>query len=108
MALAICAATSLGFCYAAGRAELRLADALPAAWEDRDLRVTGIVDDLPHNGGNGARFAFAIERALTPGAVVPRRVSLAWFAPRARDDVASAPPPVVRAGARWTLTLRLK
>ncbi|HSQ82324.1 MAG TPA: DNA internalization-related competence protein ComEC/Rec2 [Casimicrobiaceae bacterium] len=108
MALAICAATSLGFCYAAGRAELRLADALPAAWEDRDLRVTGIVDDLPHNGGNGARFAFAIERALTPGAVVPRRVSLAWFAPRARDDVASAPPPVVRAGERWTLTLRLK
>lgn len=108
MVLAVCASASLGYCYAAGRAESRLADALPAAWEDRDLRVTGVVDDLPHNGENGARFAFAIERVRTPGAVVPQRVSLAWFAPRAKDDAVRPPPPAVHAGERWTLTLRLK
>ncbi|HMA32592.1 MAG TPA: DNA internalization-related competence protein ComEC/Rec2 [Casimicrobiaceae bacterium] len=108
MVLAVGASAWLGYFYAAGRAESRLADALPAAWEDRDLRVTGVVDDLPHNDGSGARFAFAIERVRTPGAVVPRRVSLAWFAPRANDDAVRPPPPAVRAGERWTLTLRLK
>ncbi|MGE5087916.1 MAG: DNA internalization-related competence protein ComEC/Rec2, partial [Candidatus Levyibacteriota bacterium] len=114
LGLAILAAAALGFCYAAGRAELRLADALPAAWEGRDIRVTGVVDDLPHDGTDGARFAFAIERVHTPGAVVPSRVSVAWFAPRSKDAAARAPPrpvrppPVVHAGERWTLTLRLK
>ena len=108
LALAFAASASLGFCYAAGRADLRLADAMPVAWEDRDIRVTGVVDGLPHQGDNGARFAFAIERVLTPGATVPRRVSLAWFAQRASGDASSAPRPIVHAGERWTLMLRLK
>lgn len=108
LALAFAASASLGFCYAAGRADLRLADAMPTAWEDRDIRVTGVVDGLPHQGDNGARFAFAIERVLTPGATVPRRVSLAWFAPRTSGDASSAPRPIVHAGERWTLMLRLK
>jgi competence protein ComEC len=108
IALAWAASAALGFCYAAGRAELRLADALPAAWENRDVRVTGIVDGLPHNDARAARFAFAVERVLTPGAIVPARVSLGWFAPRAGDHGPPAPAPVVHAGERWTLTLRLK
>jgi competence protein ComEC len=96
-----------GFFYAGWRAEARLADALPAQWETRDNRVTGIVDDLPQNGSDGARFAFAIERVDTTGAYVPHRVSLAWHALRDDGDE-GAPPPVVHAGERWRLVVRLK
>ena len=106
-ALMVAAAGLFGFCYAAWRADMRLADALPGAWEDVDLRIAGVVDDLPQNDESGARFAFAVERVLTPGAVVPSRISLAWHAPRsARDEAAAAP--AVHAGERWALVVRLK
>ena len=101
------AALLAGFFYAAWRAESRLADALPVRWETRDIRITGIVDDLPQNGSDGARFAFAIERVHTAGAYVPRRVSLAWHASRVEDEE-DAPPPIVHAGERWRLVVRLK
>ena len=77
---AVVAAGLAGFSYAAWRAQVRLADELPPVWEERDVRITGIVDDLPQAGHGGVRFAFAVERTDTPGAVVPRRLSLAWFA----------------------------
>ena len=111
---AVIAAGLGGFTYAAWRAQLRLADELPPAWEERDIRVSGIVDDLPQADNNGVRFAFAIERIDTSGAIVPRRISLAWFAPRTSDaprgdDVpALARVPSVHAGERWALTVRLK
>jgi competence protein ComEC len=108
VAIAVVSCAALGFCYAAWRADGRLADALPTAWEDADLRITGVVDDLPQNDESGARFAFAVERVLTPGAVVPHRVSLAWYVLRTRGDKAAATPPAVHAGERWTLTARLK
>ncbi|MFI4887444.1 MAG: DNA internalization-related competence protein ComEC/Rec2 [Burkholderiales bacterium] len=107
--LAIAASGLLGFCYSAWRAEIRLADALPSAWEDRDVRIAGVVDDLPQISDNGARFAFVVERVVTAGAVVPQRVSLAWYAPRSETrDHAVVAPPAVHAGERWTLTVRLK
>ena len=107
-AIGIVAAAAAGFCYAAWRADVRLADALPPAWENVDLRITGIVDDLPQNDDAGSRFAFALERVETPGANVPHRVSLAWHPSRSVRDAASSPPLVVHAGERWTLTVRLK
>ena len=108
VAAAVVTCAALGFCYAAWRADRRLADALPSAWEDADVRITGVVDDLPQNDDSGSRFAFAVERVLTPGAVVPHRLSLAWHVLRARDDQPLATPPSVHAGERWTLTARLK
>jgi len=102
------AAAAFGFSYAAWRADLRLSDALPSAWEETDLRIEGVVDDLPQNEPSGARFAFAVERVLTSDAIVPHRVSLAWYAPRMGRDRDTAEPPVVHAGERWTLTVRLK
>ena len=60
------------------------------------------------NSPQGARFAFAVERVRTPRAVVPARV-VAGLVRAARvpaptsDDV-----PVVHAGERWHLTVRLK
>ncbi len=102
--LAVCA----GFGYAGWRAELRLDDALPPAWEGRDIRLTGIVDELPTSTANGMRFALAVESVATPDAVVPRRLSLAWSTGWAGRVANHAPAPVVHAGERWQLTVRLK
>ncbi|HEX4883909.1 MAG TPA: DUF4131 domain-containing protein, partial [Casimicrobiaceae bacterium] len=60
-----------GVAYATWRAEQRLADALPPAWEGEDVEIVGVVDDLPRAAVRGVRFAFAVERVLTPGASVP-------------------------------------
>jgi competence protein ComEC len=108
-AIVACAIASAlgGFGYAAWRAEIRLADVLPEAWEGVDVALVGVVDDLPDRSPHGVRFAFAVERVETPGAGVPRRVSLAWSAERdAEDDAGDAPE--VHAGERWRLTVRLK
>lgn len=103
-ACAAIAALLLGFGYAAWRAEVRLADALAREWEGEDVRVVGVVDDLPSRSDSGVRFALAVEEVLTARARVPSRISLGWFAPRDdEDDV-----PEVRAGERWQLTVRLR
>ena len=104
---ACCAAGALGFGYAAARAELRLADALPAEWEGEDITVVGVVDDLPQLSARGTRFAFAVERTQTRGAIVPSRLSLAWYAQAAKGGVAD-PVPAIAAGERWQLVVRLK
>ncbi len=105
--LAIIAATMAGTGYAAWRAETRLAEALSQEWEGEDIEVVGVVDDLPSVSALGSRFAFTVERVRTPRAVVPSRLSLAWFVP-ARPAFADEEAPVVRAGERWYLTVRLK
>src|SRR6266511_3938882 len=96
-----------GFFYAAWRAEARLADELSGAWEGRDVEIVGVIDELPQPGERGTRFALAVEQVLTPGAVVPSRLSLGWYGSwrgeRAREDV-----PELRGGERWDLTVRLK
>jgi competence protein ComEC len=37
----------LGFFWAAFMAQLRLSDALPSAWEGRDIQLVGVVSSLP-------------------------------------------------------------
>jgi competence protein ComEC len=101
--LLLIAGASLGLGLAAWRAAERLAEALPVAWEGRDIELVGIVTDLPQPKERGTRFALAVERVLTPGAEVPRRLSLTWFA----DRDARAGPRLVP-GERWRLTARLK
>jgi competence protein ComEC len=90
---------ALGFFYAAWRAEVRLGDELPTAWEGRDIRVIGVIDELPQPVDRGKRFAFAVERVLTAGAIVPSEISLAWYAPLARD-VEVRPVPQLHASER--------
>ncbi len=96
-----------GFYYAAWRAQVRLADQLPTAWEGRDIDVVGVIDELPQIAARGTRLAFAVERVATPGAIVPSRLSLGWYGSW-RDDDAAADVPEVHAGERWQLTVRLK
>jgi competence protein ComEC len=57
---AVLAALALGFAYAALRADVRLADALPPEWEGADIRVVGVVDSLPAQTDSGVRFALAV------------------------------------------------
>lgn len=68
----------LGYCYAAWRAELRLSDSLPQAWEGRQVALTGRVLDLPEKTARGWRFRFAVSRVDTPGAGIPRQVLLSY------------------------------
>jgi competence protein ComEC len=96
-----------GFFYAAWRAELRLADALPPAWEGRDIRLTGVIDELPQPTDRGPRFAFSVESAEPSEAIVPSRVSLAWYS-GATAGVANDDVPTLHAGERWSLAVRLK
>jgi len=106
-AFALAGATLAGLAYAAWRAEMRLADALPPAWEGEDIAIVGVVDGLPRTAERGVRFAFAVERVLTAGASVPRRVSLAWIVQFPDADRGVVVPPI-RAGERWALTVRLQ
>jgi competence protein ComEC len=97
-----------GFFWAAVCAQQRLADALPFAWEGRDIRLLGVVARLPQRFDRGIRFELDVERVLTPGATVPRRILLAWYGAWPSDASAALPPPSVRAGERWQLTARLR
>ena len=100
-ALALIGCLLLGFAWAGWRAELRLADELGRAWEGRDVEVIGVVAGLPQDFERGRRFELAVEQRLTPGAVVPDRLQLAWYQGKAA-------PPAVRPGERWRFTVRLK
>jgi len=101
------AAGLAGFGYATWRADVRLADELPPAWEGVDVNVTGVVDDLPRKSDRGHRFAFRVERVETPGARVPRRISLSWQA-RWPGTESTVDVPAIHAGERWTLQVRLR
>lgn len=106
--LVAAAAFAAGHGLAAWRAQARLADELPAAWEGRDIAIEGVVSGLPRDDGRGPRFLFDARAVLTEGARVPSRVSLTWYAGRDSQAAVPEPPPAIRAGERWRLTVRLK
>lgn len=102
-----------GFCWAALLAHGRLADALPAEWEGRDIALTGIVADLPQALSRGERFTLAVESVETAGARVPARLLLSWYRGREAAEAADAEAgaasvPLLRPGERWRLVVRLK
>ncbi len=102
-----------GLIWAAWRADLRLADELPTAWEGRDIQVIGVVAALPQFTERGVRFEFDVEQVVTPQAKVPQHIQLTWFT-RAVDaeayesEGAHLNPSRLRAGERWQFILRLK
>jgi len=106
-AVAVAAAAAMGYAWASWRAQIRLADELPGAWEGKDLALIGLVDEMPQPGGDGSqRFVFAVESVISAQAMVPSRLSLAWYPLRGRDgDLA---PPEIHAGERWRLLVRLR
>ena len=90
-----------GFFYAAWRADLRLAHSLPAQWEGRDVALLGRVSGLPESTPNGLRFVLDVASVATPGAIIPARVQIGWFA---RPD---EPPPALAGGDCVSLVARL-
>src|ERR1700712_3417255 len=105
----IAAAFILGFTYAAWRADARLQYVLPAAFENRNIEVTGFVRGLPMQGEDGTRFLFEVESNEAGIRNFPRIVQLSWMAVDAsKRGPAAAPPPPLWAGQRWTLIARLK
>ena len=112
-AVAGLACAVFGFCWAALLAHGRLADALPAEWEGRDIALTGIVADLPQALSRGERFTLAVESVETAGARVPARLLLSWYRGREAAEAADAEAgaasvPLLRPGERWRLVVRLK
>ncbi len=98
----------LGFSYAAWRAQGAMAEQLPLEWEGRDVSVQGLISSLPQasmglGGETGWRFQFDVEKVLTPGAQVPRRLLLAAYASADMADRQAW-----RAGDRWQLNVRLR
>ncbi len=110
--VAILGSALLGFAWAGGFAHWRLADALPAEWEGRDIEVTGIVAELPQVFDRGVRFTFKVEQAPAP---VPARIALRWYrqvesVEEEGDELDAAPDslPLLHAGERWRFLVRLK
>ncbi|HWU82940.1 MAG TPA: DNA internalization-related competence protein ComEC/Rec2 [Methylophilaceae bacterium] len=106
-----------GFFWAAMLAQARLHDALPQAWERKDIALVGVVASLPQSHERGQRFEFDVERILTPGAIVPTHISLTdygsgYASPDAKPGndarIMESPPSRFQAGERWQLTVRLK
>ncbi|WP_200843689.1 DNA internalization-related competence protein ComEC/Rec2 [Pantoea sp. 18069] len=92
--------------------------ALDAALEGQDLRLTGVVAAMPEPTPWGTRFRLAVEHAerlaktdAGQGARVrvPPLVELSWQGPRGGERASAqiAPMPLA-AGERWSLTVRLK
>lgn len=106
---------ALGFGYAAWRAEVRLGDALPEAWQGRDVVVHGVVSGLPQRRDRSLRFELVVSSAHAPepgagggppeAVPVPGRIMLSWYPARGRDAAAL---PDLGPGERWTLTVRLR
>ncbi|MFN3545483.1 MAG: DNA internalization-related competence protein ComEC/Rec2 [Thiobacillus sp.] len=95
---------ALGFAWAAWRADLRLAERLPAHWQGVDIELVGVISDLPHTHDRGERFVLDVERTLTPNAPALKRVQLTRYWPRDAKTF----DPRMRAGERWQLTVRLR
>jgi competence protein ComEC len=106
--LLVIATAAAGFGYAQWRAESRLADSLAPEWEGRDIEVVGVVASLPTVNERGTRFEFDVERVVTEGAHVPAHISLNWYAEQARKGFEEQPPPLLKPGERWQLTVRLR
>lgn len=90
-ALMLGLALAAGLLYAAGRAELRLAQHLEPAWQGRTVHLAGRVVDLPERVERGWRLVFQAESVSPADAAPPLRLRLglyprpgeAWPEPRA-------------------------
>lgn len=98
-----------GFFWAATFATVRLSDALPHEWETKPIELIGVVASVPELTERGERFQFDVEKILTKDAVVPRHISLSFYAANSWGDAPAALSAAqFRAGERWQLTVRLK
>ena len=116
VALALGAGAAVMFAVCGLRALDTATHGLAAALEGQDIRVTGTVAAMPQANEAGTRLRLEVETAKLGGAPVqlPERIDLAWYGgpppadAEAEDDLPPRQLPPVRAGDRWTFTVRLK
>jgi competence protein ComEC len=106
-AIALAIAIGVGGSYALLRADWRMSNELPRAWEGRDIEIVGVIDEMPQRDERGIRFAFRVEQVLTSGAQVPARIALGWYKPTIKE-LAGETLPELHAGERWRWSVRLK
>ena len=90
----------LGFLWALLYAHLSTVGRLEPPLQGVDLLVHGVVSDIPDGDTRRTRFLFDVERLEINGVdhAPPGRVRLSWY-----DR-----PPVLKAGDRWRLEIRLR
>ena len=87
------------------RAVVFQAGALPAAWEGRDVRVTGLITEMPQTVERGVRVRFQVEplQKQAQAGHWPQRptvIAVTWYG--------ALPVQGLQAGQRWEWTVRLK
>ena len=113
-ALAVGAGVLVMFALCGLRAVDYAAQGLAPALEGQDIRVTGVVAAMPQTNEAGTRIRVDVEAARLNGAPVtlPPRIDVAWYGGPFRDAAGTLdlqrPPPALKAGDRWALTVRLK
>jgi len=104
-------ALAAGFLWAAGCAQLRMADWLAPELEGRDLDVVGVVSSLPAIGERAVRFEFEVESQAGGGLAerrLPKKLLLAWYRNPFTEDGAALLDGGVHPGERWIFTVRLR
>lgn len=100
-----------GFFWAATLATIRLADELPATWENKPIEIVGVVASVSELTERGERFRFDVEKVLTKTAITPRHISLSYYSPGVWGEPILHNGPRLaqfKAGQRWQFTVRLK
>lgn len=89
-----------GFLWAVLQGHWILSTELSPELEKQDVVAVGYVASLPQQRGKAVRFEFAIDTLMLDGRAVaaPERVRLSWFEGH----------PLLHAGERWQLNLRMK
>jgi competence protein ComEC len=105
----------MGFFYATIFAHLRLGDALPSSWEQKNIDVVGVVATMSEMTDRGEHFHFDVEQVITPDAIVPKRIALTYYQgnfwqnpSQPLDKAQQLRPAKFKAGERWKMTVRLK
>ena len=113
-AAVLLAGMALGFGSTGLRAVVFASHSLAPGLEGRDLRITGVVTDMPQRSEAGLRFRLAVEQALLDGqpVEVPARTDVGWYAGgyalAGEQAGLQRVPAEVHAGERWAMTLRPK
>ena len=98
---------SLGFAWNAYYAQSRLDNVLSIAYEGKDIVLEGRVNALPQSAPSGAKFSFAVDRAVLGTESIesfPHQVYLSWQpAWRNPQDV-----PEIIPGQRWEFKVKIK
>ena len=100
----------LAFAVTGWRAAHYQQQSLPPELEALDLSVIGVVSDMPQVRADGVRFRFKVEQALRhdngSAVALPETLHLGWHSRSFEGDTKALP--VLRAGERWRLLVRLK